>query len=93
VAARGLDGSKAEFVGWWREHVMRLAMLCHQHRNGAASRARLEQARDPTRMRPCSGPVHSSLLRPQPLDLARHRCSAAGRHTPSVPIANSASPP
>lgn len=43
VAARGTSGSKSDFTAWWRDHVMRLAMLSHQYRNGAADRDRIEQ--------------------------------------------------
>jgi hypothetical protein len=37
-------------VAAWREHVLRLAMLAHQYRNGAAGRDRMEQVRAAARM-------------------------------------------
>lgn len=43
MLARGNEGSKGDFVAWWRENVMRLAMLAHQYRNGAVGRDKIEQ--------------------------------------------------
>jgi hypothetical protein len=36
---KGANKSKADFVAWWREHVMEMAMMLHQWRNGAGADA------------------------------------------------------
>jgi hypothetical protein len=45
VAGRALVGTKAEWVQYWRQRVMQLALLAHQYRNGAVGRDALEKVR------------------------------------------------
>jgi len=43
VAGRALVGTKAEWIAYWRQRVMQLALLAHQYRNGAVGREALEK--------------------------------------------------
>lgn len=42
-ATRGAHASRDAFRAWWRDSVLRLAMLSHQYKNGAASRGKVEE--------------------------------------------------